>query len=54
MIADRAQLNPPIAYADSETHIDARTVPMNSGPSILSIVNPDMRERLKLKRENEE
>ena len=43
-----------MAYADRETHIDERTVPMNSGPRILSIVNPGMRERPKLKRENEE
>ena len=43
-----------MAYADSETYIDERTVPIYSGPRILSIVNPGMRERPKLKRVNEE
>ena len=43
-----------MTYAASETHIDERTVPMYSGPRILAIVNPGMRERPKLKRDNEE
>ena len=46
-----------MANTDSETHIDERTVPMNSGPRILSIVKtagkPGMTEK-HLKRENQE
>ena len=43
-----------MAYTDSETYIDERTVPMNSEPRVLSIVNDAGIAEKDLKREDEE
>lgn len=54
MIADKAQSNSPVAYTDSETYTDERTVPMNNAPRELSRgYNAGMAEK-GLKSENEE